>query len=157
MKLVNNLYFYPEQGMLDSNTYVFTGNPGVVCDPGNPDFLPDLLEAMARDGVDPREIGYIVNTHLHLDHSAGNTAFKEASGARIALHPVQKRYYQDVVINGARMFGMTPSEFTEDVLLEDRLEAGGASWELIPATHRSASVTTTAPAGSLSAVTSSSR
>ena len=37
MKLVNNLFFYPEQGELDCNTYVFTGKPGIIIDPGNPE------------------------------------------------------------------------------------------------------------------------
>jgi hydroxyacylglutathione hydrolase len=134
MKLVNNLYFYPEQGMLDCNTYVFTGNPGVIFDPGNPELLPARLDAMARDGIRPQDIGYIVNTHLHIDHCAANETFKKLSGARIALHPVQKEYYKLVVVDGARLFGLTPTEFTADLILDgSTLEAGDASWELVPA------------------------
>jgi glyoxylase-like metal-dependent hydrolase (beta-lactamase superfamily II) len=134
MKLANNLYFYPEQGMLDCNTYVATGRPGVIFDPGNPDFLPALFDAMARDGVSPGDIEYVVNTHLHIDHCSANAAFKQASGARIALHPVQDKYYQSVVVDGARLFGLKPIEFTRDIALDgDHLEAGGASWELIAA------------------------
>jgi hydroxyacylglutathione hydrolase len=134
MKLVNNLYCYPEQGMLDCNTYVFTGDPGVIFDPGNPDYLPALVDGLAGDGISPHDIGLIVNTHLHVDHSAGNEGFKALSGARIALHPVQKQYYQAVVVGGARLFGIRPAEFTVDMELDGgRLEAGGASWELIPA------------------------
>jgi hydroxyacylglutathione hydrolase len=134
MKLANNLYCYPEQGMLDCNTYVVTGSPAVIIDPGNPELLPGLLDGLAGDGIGPKDIGYIVNTHLHIDHCSANAGFKEVSGARIALHPVQKEYYQAVVVDGARLFGIRPVEFTGDVVLEgDRLEAGGASWELITA------------------------
>jgi hydroxyacylglutathione hydrolase len=134
MKLVNNLYFYPEQGMLDCNTYVLTGSPGLIIDPGNPDYLPALRDSLARDGIGPGDIGYIVNTHLHIDHCAANEAFKKLSGASIALHPIQNEYYRSVVIDGARLFGMTPVEFATDMLLEgDRLEAGGVSWEIITA------------------------
>jgi hydroxyacylglutathione hydrolase len=134
MKLANNLCFYPEQGMLDCNTYVFTGDPAVIVDPGNPDFLPALWDGLARDGINPPDIRYIVNTHLHIDHCAANEGFKELSGARIALHPVQKQYYQAVVMDGPRFMGMTPVGFAEDELLDgDRFEAGGASWALIPA------------------------
>jgi hydroxyacylglutathione hydrolase len=134
MKLVNNLFFYPEQGMLDCNKYVATGSPGVIFDPGNPDFLPALLDGMARDGISPRDIGYIVNTHLHIDHCSANEEFKRLSGAKIAQHPVQKEYYQAVVVDGARLFGMTPVGFTADLVLDgDVLEAGGVAWEMVPA------------------------
>lgn len=134
MKLANNLYFYPEQGMLDCNKYVAAGNPGVIFDTGNPDFLPALVDGLARDGVNLHDIRYIVNTHLHVDHCSANEEFKRLSGARIALHPVQAEHYQAVVVDGARLFGMTPVEFKADMVLDgDRLEAGGASWEMMTA------------------------
>lgn len=133
MKLANNLYLYPEQGMLDCNTYVVKGSPGVIIDPGNLEFLPSRLEGMRRDGIDPAGIGVIVNTHLHMDHCGANESFKKLSGAKIALHPIQKANYRLVVVDGARLFGMEPSEFTEDYLLDGRsLNLGGVSLELIP-------------------------
>ncbi len=131
MKLANNLYFYPEQGELDCNTYVFTGQPGIIIDPGNPYFLKDRVENLRADGIDPRTIGYIVNTHLHIDHTAANQAFKELSGAKIALHSVQQQNYRAVVIDGARMFGMTPPEFEADVALDSRLSVEGIELEVI--------------------------
>jgi hydroxyacylglutathione hydrolase len=118
MKLINNLYGYPEQGMMDCNTYIITGNPGIIIDPGNPEFLKPRIDAIRNDGIDLKDIGIIVNTHMHVDHSGANVAFKELSGAKIALHPVQKKYYQLVVIDGTRMFGMEPAEFKEDYLLD---------------------------------------
>jgi hydroxyacylglutathione hydrolase len=134
MKLVNNLYAYPEQGMLDCNTYVIAGEPGIIIDPGNPDYLEAKVEAMRRDGLDPKKIGTILNTHLHIDHCGANEAFKRLSGARIALHPVQKRNYQLVVIDGARVFGMTPGEFTEDEVLEGTsLNVDGTEIEMLEA------------------------
>ncbi len=119
MKLGNNLYYYPEQGMLDCNTYVIGGKPGIIIDPGNADFIQGRINGLKQDGIDPADIGVIVNTHLHIDHCSANRAFKELSGARIAMHPVQKENYQLVVVNGARIFGLEPGEFTEDYILED--------------------------------------
>jgi hydroxyacylglutathione hydrolase len=134
MKLINNLYVYPEQGMLDCNTYVITGNPGIIIDPGNTPFLSALEAGLREDGIDHRDIGTIVNTHLHIDHCTANTAFKELSGAKIALHPVQKQHYKLVVVDGARMFGMPPLEFTEDYCLDgSRLVADGTELEMIHA------------------------
>jgi hydroxyacylglutathione hydrolase len=133
MKLSNNLYFYPEQGMLDCNTYVITGSPGIIVDPGNAEYLEVKLEGLRQDGINPSDIGIIINTHLHIDHCNANQAFKELSGAKIALHPVQKENYRLVVIDGTRLLGEEPLEFTEDYLLENnRLVAGSTEAELIP-------------------------
>jgi hydroxyacylglutathione hydrolase len=132
MKLTNNLYFYPEQGMLDCNTYVITGSPGIIIDPGNADFLASRVDSLHKDGIDPKDIGVIVNTHLHIDHCSANEAFKGISGAKIALHPVQKKNYQLVVIDGARLFGIEPPDFQEDYCLDDsRLSYGGIDLELL--------------------------
>jgi glyoxylase-like metal-dependent hydrolase (beta-lactamase superfamily II) len=133
MKLTNNLYFYPEQGMLDCNTYVIKGSPGIIIDPGNVEFLASRVGGLHEDGIDPADIGIIVNTHLHVDHCGANEAFKKLSGAKISLHPVQKNNYRLLVIDGARLFGIEPSEFTEDSVLEEsRLTFGGIDLELIP-------------------------
>ena len=119
MKLGNNLYFYPEQGMLDCNSYVIGGKPGIIIDPGNAEFIQGRIDGLKQDGIDPADIGVIINTHLHIDHCGANRAFKELSGARIAMHPVQKKNYQLVVVDGARIFGLEPGEFAEDFILED--------------------------------------
>jgi hydroxyacylglutathione hydrolase len=133
MKLLNNLYFYPEQGMLDSNTYVIKGSPSIIVDPGNPQYLAARVGAIHQDGIDPKDIGIIVNTHLHIDHRSANESFKKLSGAKIALHPIQKQNYSLVVIDADRLLGVEPVEFTEDYLLDEKvLKAGNIEIELIP-------------------------
>jgi glyoxylase-like metal-dependent hydrolase (beta-lactamase superfamily II) len=132
MKLTNNLYFYPEPGMLDCNTYVIKGNPSIIIDPGSPMYLPVLIDNLRRDDIDPEDIGIIANTHLHGDHCGGNEAFKELSGASITIHHVQKEFYDVVVLDAARFFGMPPMGFSEDACLDgDRLSAGSMELELI--------------------------
>jgi hydroxyacylglutathione hydrolase len=134
MKLANNLYGYPERGMLDCNTYVIKGSPGIIIDPGNPEYLDFKVAGMKEDGISPRDIGVIVNTHLHIDHCSANEAFKALSGAKIALHPVQKQNYQLVVVNGTRLFGEEPAEFKEDYILEgDVFSVGDIRLEMITA------------------------
>ena len=134
MKLTNNLYFYPERGMLDCNTYVITGNPGIIIDPGNPTYLSAKIDGLRQDKIEPAAISIIANTHLHIDHCDANKAFKELSGASIALHPVQKENYQLVVVDGTRLLGMEPDGFAEDYCLEeDRFRAGELELEFIEA------------------------
>lgn len=134
MKLANNLFSYPERGELDSNTYIFTGKPGIIIDPGNPDYLNWKIAAMREDGISPKDIGLIVNTHLHIDHSAANRAFKDLSGAKIALPPVQQENYEAVVIEGAQMLGLTPPDFKSDLTPDHHnINAGGVEMEIIAA------------------------
>ena len=134
MKLTNNLYFYPEHGLLDSNTYVIEGNPSIIIDPGATMFLPALIDNLRKDGIDPKNIGIIANTHLHADHCSANKAFQELSGASVTLHPVQDKFYEFVFLDSTRAFGLSPDEFREGARLEDnRLSLGNAELELIPA------------------------
>ncbi len=134
MKLTNNLYFYPEQGMLDANTWVIKGTPGVIFDPGSLDFLNQKVRLMKDDGILSGDIGVILNTHLHIDHSSANESFKKLSGARLLLHPVQKENYRLVVVDGTNLLGTDPVEFKEDGLIEDnRVAMAGLEIECIPA------------------------
>jgi len=134
MKLTDNLYFYPEKGMLDSNTYVIKGDPSIIIDPGSRLFLPALLQGLKEDGIWPEDIDIIANTHLHGDHCWANEAFKEASGAKILCHPEQKRFWNMTVIETANFLGFAPAEFTEDGYLDDsELDAGDIRFELIQA------------------------
>jgi glyoxylase-like metal-dependent hydrolase (beta-lactamase superfamily II) len=119
--------------MLDCNTYVIKGSPGIIIDVGNRDYVEERVSAMHKDGIAPADIGLIVNTHLHIDHCGGNEAFKVLSGAKIALHPIQKQNYHLVVVDGARLFGMEPGEFREDYIMEENaLKSGDIEIELIP-------------------------
>lgn len=133
MKLMKNLYFYPEKGMMDCNTYVIKDRLSLIIDPGNNEFLPELLRDLQKDGIDPKTIKIIMNTHLHGDHSWSNEAFKEASGAEILLHKVQKQLGDAATVQASKFFGVPASKFTEDrVVDEDRLSLGEIEVEFIP-------------------------
>ena len=132
MKLTKNLYFYPEKGMLDCNTYVIKDDLSIIIDPGLTQFLPALIQDLQNDGIDPKDIDIITNTHLHGDHCWANEAFKEISGAKILSHPLQKKFYDISVIKAANFFGLQPVEFKEDGYLDDnRLNTGNMEFELI--------------------------
>ena len=132
MKLTKNLFFYPEKGMLDCNTYVIKGDLTVIIDPGSPQFLPLLLQDLSKDGIDAEDIGIIANTHLHGDHSGANEAFKKVSKAEITLHPVQKQYYDVAVIETSKLFGFQPTRFAEDDCADsDKLSSGNTELDII--------------------------
>ena len=82
MRLIKNLYFYPEKGMMDCNTYVIKDKTSVIIDPGLTQFLPELLQDLHQDGIDPKEIDIIANTHLHGDHCWSNGRLRKSPGLR---------------------------------------------------------------------------
>jgi glyoxylase-like metal-dependent hydrolase (beta-lactamase superfamily II) len=133
MRLIKNLYFFPEKGMMDSNTYVIKDETSIIIDIGLTQFLPELLQDLLRDGIDPKEIDIIANTHLHGDHCWANEAFKKVSGAKIMLHPLQKDSWDETVNQTSRFFGVPAVEFTPDGFLDtDKLNTGEVEFELIP-------------------------
>lgn len=132
MKLTNNLYFYPEKGMLDCNTYVIRDELSVIIDPGSPQFLPALIQDLHKDGIKPEDIDIITNTHLHVDHCWANEAFKEFSKAQIIIHPLQKKFYHITFIEISKFFGLQPVSFKEDGCLDgSKLDAGDMEFKLI--------------------------
>lgn len=134
MKLTDKIYFYPESGMLDCNTYVIKDKVNIIIDPGFLQYLPAKLKAMGQDGIEPKNINIITNTHLHGDHYWANEEFKKLSGAKIVIHPLQKQFYDINVFEVARFFSFPPVELKEDSYLEDhKLNTGEMEFELIPA------------------------
>jgi hydroxyacylglutathione hydrolase len=133
MKLTEKLYFFAEKGMMDCNSYVIKDETSLLIDPGLTQFLPALIEEMHRDGIDPKDIDLIANTHLHGDHCWANDAFKELSGAKILMHPVQKQFGQAAAVQTSQFFGVANVEFSEDRLMDDnKLSLGETEIELIP-------------------------
>lgn len=118
MKLTDNLFYYPETGMLDANTYVIKDDKCILIDPGATRKLPALVKAMGEDGIKPEDIKIILNTHLHLDHYEGCEGLKKLSGATILIHPKQKEFYDLSVVQVARFFGMPAADFKADSQIE---------------------------------------
>lgn len=61
----------------------------------------DNIAALGRLGLRPEDIDLVINTHLHLDHCAGNTRYNE-DGQLVAVFPnaehvVQRREYEDAM------------------------------------------------------------
>jgi glyoxylase-like metal-dependent hydrolase (beta-lactamase superfamily II) len=76
----------------NGNVLVDTGpNPDVYCAPNSvwgaltKSFEPithmedDLPSQLKKIKLDPRDINYVVNTHLHFDHAGGNRIFKDST------------------------------------------------------------------------------
>lgn len=76
---------------------------GVVIDPGG---HPErILAALKRSGL---TIRYVLNTHCHFDHMGANAEIVAATGAPLALHPLEIPLLQ--ASGGAEWFGVPVSE-----------------------------------------------
>jgi len=133
MKITDNVYFFPETGMMDCNTCIIKDKITVLIDPGLDRYLPGLIQSMEKDGLDPKDIDIIVNTHLHLDHYWACDELKQISGAKILMHPLQKEHYELTVVGVSRVFGMDPIHLKEDELLDGKLNTGKLEFEIIDA------------------------
>lgn len=64
-----------------------------LIDTGSNDSLPNTLEALARIGVAPEAVDYVVLTHIHLDHAGGaGTMMRAFPNARLVVHPRGARH-----------------------------------------------------------------
>ncbi|MGD9818648.1 MAG: MBL fold metallo-hydrolase [Desulfomonilaceae bacterium] len=96
----------------------FLGDPntgeGIVIDPGGP--AGSLLSAARESGIST--IKYIVNTHSHVDHIAGNKEMVLSTGAPIAIHELEAEALANPNRGMLAMFGAEPSP-PASILLKD--------------------------------------
>lgn len=114
-QFAQNCYLLAESGSAD----------GVIVDPGEEPAL--FLELAARHQITIREIWL---THGHLDHVSGVGGVKDATGAPVFLHPLDRPLY-DGLPDQARMFGMTlaaPPPPDQELAHGGVLKLGGTSF-----------------------------
>ncbi len=133
MKVTENVYFFPETGMMDCNTCVIKDDITVLIDPGLDRYLPGLLSALKMYDIRPEDIDLILNTHLHLDHYWACDELKRITGARIGMHPLQKESYETTVVGVSQVFGMDPVHLKEDEIMDGNLNTGNLEFEIIHA------------------------
>ena len=79
------------------NGYVVQGEGAIMIDGGTPGQMDDFLTGLERASVRPEEIQLMVVTHGHWDHIGSAKQIKEATGARIAMHRLEKEYLEESV------------------------------------------------------------
>jgi glyoxylase-like metal-dependent hydrolase (beta-lactamase superfamily II) len=90
-------------GLIQTNCYVVgceETKEGVVIDPGG--HPGRILAQVEQHGL---SIKYVLNTHAHFDHTEANGAIVEATGAPLAIHPLERPLLE--ASGGAALFGMS--------------------------------------------------
>jgi hydroxyacylglutathione hydrolase len=106
-------------GPLETNCYLAWDQQlrsAVLIDPGS--FTSQLADGIAAEAL---EVEWILDTHCHFDHTAGNSAAKEALGARLAIHELDLAGLEGMHISAASfMPGLdVPESPNPDRLLKD--------------------------------------
>jgi glyoxylase-like metal-dependent hydrolase (beta-lactamase superfamily II) len=89
-------------GLIQTNCYVIGCEEtleGAVIDPGG--HPQRILAALDRRGL---TIKYILNTHAHFDHTEANGEMVRATGAPLAIHPLEVPLLE--ASGGAALFGL---------------------------------------------------
>jgi len=118
-------------GPIQANCYIVgddNSGKGVVIDPG--DEVDRILSRIQEHSL---HVELILNTHGHFDHVSGNKKLKEATGAKIAIHP-DDTHYLDKLSQSAAVWGMSAEDSPPpDLLLSDGqiLEVGGLKFKVL--------------------------
>jgi hydroxyacylglutathione hydrolase len=101
---------------------------GIVVDPGGS--AEAILGRAKRQGI--ATIKMIVNTHCHVDHTAGNKEMQDATGAPLAIHEADAEALVHQNQGMLAMFGADPSPRAKILLKDgDKITFGKESVEVI--------------------------
>jgi glyoxylase-like metal-dependent hydrolase (beta-lactamase superfamily II) len=104
-------------GPFQANAYLLVGASGkraAVIDPGLE--VAPLLQALRERGL---AADWILDTHGHLDHTAGNAALKRATGAPLAIHADDVIWLERLQAQGAAFGFPVEDSPPPDVVLSD--------------------------------------
>ena len=98
-EVAENIYLIDtEEGSIPRLTAAYLVNEGrkALIDAGCPNSASTILKGIQRLGVDPKEVSYIIVTHIHLDHAGGaGTLVKEMPYAKVLVHPRGAKHLTD--------------------------------------------------------------
>jgi hydroxyacylglutathione hydrolase len=122
MQLTDDLYAYEWTDYFENNcnSFYIGGNIGAIIDPGLTKHVPDLLEKMAQDGIESKDIRYIINTHSHPDHFEGSEYFYDQD-IQIALNKEELDFLQGPGGELYGLFGLVAPQAKIDLFLAEGL------------------------------------
>jgi hydroxyacylglutathione hydrolase len=117
-------------GIIQTNCYIVgceETHEGAIIDPGG--HTKRILAEVERLGL---AIKFVLNTHAHFDHTDGNKSVVEATGAALALHPLDRPILE--AGGGGTWFGMRTAAGpapTLDLHDGDQLHIGKLSFQVL--------------------------
>jgi glyoxylase-like metal-dependent hydrolase (beta-lactamase superfamily II) len=133
MRLKNDIYVYEWTSPFENNcnSYFIGGDVGALIDPGLTGYVPGLLEQMAGDGIQPKDIRYVINTHSHPDHFQGSEIFDQDK-VKIGLHTKEIEFLNGDGGELYSLFGINVPRMRVNFPMEEGdLNMGGRNFKVI--------------------------
>lgn len=133
MRLFDEIYAYEWMDPFENNcnSYYIGGDICALVDPGLTRQFPGLIERMKEDGLNPKDIKYVINTHSHPDHFEASEEFN-GKDVKIGLHGKEIEFLEGI---GSRMYGLfglpVPSVDINFVLEEGPVTLGDETFEIL--------------------------
>jgi glyoxylase-like metal-dependent hydrolase (beta-lactamase superfamily II) len=111
----------------DSNVYLIKDEKTALIDAGTG--LDGCVEGQIKKILDGRELDYIINTHAHYDHAAGNRRFE----AEVMIHRDDAKELLSGTLYGTyKFFGdEVPQNFDRLIEGGDKIELGDSVLEVL--------------------------
>ena len=109
-------------GVLETNCYLIgckSSKKAAVIDPGGEEEVDLILNLLQENNLD---LKYIINTHGHIDHIAGNKALKAKTKALLLIHKLDAHMLIDTNKNFSIFMGKEIYSPPADRFLEERDE-----------------------------------
>lgn len=79
-----------------TGTYVIQEDALTLLETGPSMSVPYILDGLKELNLDPKDVQYIIVTHIHLDHSGGaGLLLKDCPNAKVVVHPKGARHLVD--------------------------------------------------------------
>jgi len=117
--------------MMGANCYVVAceeTREAAVIDPGGD--VARILDYIKKHNL---SVKYIIDTHGHIDHIAGNDQLRDATGAKLMIHEQDAAMLEDTKLNLSSFMGFSARFKPADQLLTegDTIELGTVKLEVI--------------------------
>lgn len=131
MELAQGIFAYPwtQMNANNCNTYLTSGPPPILIDPGHAQLYGHVEVGLTEDGIMEKP-ELVVVTHAHPDHLEAALAL-QGMGIKLAMHPIEAEYVNGPGRELAAMMGLSLPQVTADLFLEEgEFEAGGQKFEV---------------------------
>ena len=104
MKIFEDFHVYPWVSMdaNNTNTIFINGEVPLLVDPGHSHLFNHVVEGMAREGVTPEKVTFVIGTHGHPDHIEAMEQFDTK-----VIRGIGRAEYEYLQQEGGEMFLMT--------------------------------------------------
>ncbi len=133
MRFSEDVYVYEWNDYFDNNcnSFYIGGEIRALIDPGLSRYVPQLLEQMRADGIDPDDIRYVINTHSHPDHFEGSSLFS-GTEVKIALHAEELDFLNGPGGHLYSLFGMPKPRVEVNLVLDgEEVVLGGETFRVL--------------------------